>query len=102
MVIRTDQEPAVNAANVKLRRAGETMTIPELAPVGDSKANGLAEKGVQEVTGQGQVLKFAPESHLQRKFPIEHVMIPWLIMWAAASLNYFGVGIHGKKRHTRD
>ena len=103
VVIRTDQEPAIKdlVAQIRINRAGNTTTIPEEAPQGDSKANGLAEKGVQDVAAQIRLLKLAIEAKLQCKIPINHTIIAWIMEFAPSTLNCFSVGRDGKTAYER-
>ena len=78
-------------------------TVLENSPVRDSQSTGLAEKGIQEIAGQVRVIKFSMEAAYQCKIPIDHPIMPWLVEWAPATLDYFSVGRDGKtsyEKHT--
>ena len=57
-------------------------TIVEHTPVGDSKANGRAERAVQSIEKQTRVLKLATEEHLGA-FSVTHACFSRLVMHSA-------------------
>ena len=79
IVLKTDQEPAILDLAKEVRNKRDLETVPENSPVGDSQANGLAEKGVQEIAGQIRVLKLGLEANYQCTIPVRHPIMPWLI-----------------------
>ena len=53
VIFRGDQEPALGAFMAMVRQAWPGDVVPELAPTGESQANGLAERAIQTVEGDG-------------------------------------------------
>ena len=63
VVAKSDQEATIRGLIGNIKTFGIEV-IPELSPVGDKGANGVAEQTVQAVEGQLRVLKFALERRL--------------------------------------
>jgi hypothetical protein len=60
--LKTDQEPAIRDLALGIcKPRGEARTLEELAPVGDSRGNGVAERGVQAVEEMIRVHKLSLE-----------------------------------------
>ena len=100
--LKTDQEPAIRdlaLAICKLR--GEERTLEELALVGDSRGNGIAERSVQAVEEMIRVHKLALERRLGNKVPVSHKIFNWLVEHCADILNRFQVGKDGKTAYFR-
>ena len=64
LILRSDGEPAIVDLLNKVSDLRERPTILEKSPVGDSQANGLAERALQSVQKQTRILKLAPERNL--------------------------------------
>ena len=79
-------------------RAQETNI--EHSPVGDSRANGLAEGAVQSIEKQVRILKSSTEENVA-KFRVTHKIFPWLVLHAADVLNKFLVGADGQTAYER-
>ena len=54
----------------------------EHTPVGDSRANGLAERAVQSIEKQVRIIKSSTEE-VMAKFGVKHAAFPWLVMHAS-------------------
>ena len=61
VVIKTDQEEALNAVirKLKLYRGSDTQTMQEHNPVGSSQSNGATERRIQTIEGQIKTLRSA-------------------------------------------
>ena len=94
VVVRSDGEFAIRDLLDKLSSMRSSETILEHTPVGDSRANGRAERAVQSIEKQARVLKLGTEEQLG-KFGVQHKCFPWLIMHAADVINKFRVGPDG-------
>ena len=73
---RSDREPAVAdllKQVAKLRGVGRTFL--EQSPVGDSKANGEAERAVQSVEKMVRVHKLAFENRIGARLPVKHLFV---------------------------
>ena len=95
VVIRSDGEPAIKDLLNKVAELRASETVLENTPVGDSKANGRAERAVQAVEKQVRVLKMAVEEHLG-KLSVKHACFPWLVTHAADVITKFHVGVSGE------
>ena len=73
----------------------------EVSPVGDSKANGEIERAIKTVQGQVRTLKSALDEHYKTTFNENHVLLPWLIAYAASLISKFTIGEDGKTAHER-
>ncbi len=96
VVIRSDQEPAIMALVDKVAQLRDEVTIKESSPVGDSQANGMAERGVQAVEEYVRVLKLALEKRLNAKIPVSHPIVAWLVPHAADMLSKLEVKANGR------
>ena len=83
IVLKSDNEPAIKDLLGKVGAMREGETLLEHSPVGDSKANGLAERAMQAVEKQTRVLKISTERNLGRRISVRHAGFPWLVMHAA-------------------
>ena len=105
MIVRSDQELAVmsimeEVGKIRAQRGGGRFVV-ENSPVGSSQSNGVAEKAIQSVQGQVQVLKLALEKRWGIKIPHRHSVIPWVVEYAAFLLNRYEVGHDGKTAYER-
>jgi hypothetical protein len=69
--------------------------------VGDSKSNGIVERGIQSIEQQVRVLKSALEERWKLKIPSKHAVVTWIVEYAAFLLNRFEVGRDGKTSYER-
>ena len=64
----------------------------EDVPVDDSQCNGGVENGVQQVQGMVRTLSDALDSRYGERVYGVCMMIPWMVMHAAATMSRFKVG----------
>ena len=76
--MRSDGEPAIKDLFEKVASQRASQTLLEQSPVGDSRANGRAERAVQTMEKQVRVLKLAIEKNFG-KFSVSHAIFPWLV-----------------------
>ena len=97
LVLKSDQEAAIKdlLTNVAALR-GNKRTKVEHSPVGDSRANGLAERAVQTLEKQLRVMKLAFETRVGERLSVHHPLFAWLVEHAANVLNNYLVGSDGK------
>ena len=76
-------------------------TLIEESPVGESKSNGIIERGVQTAEGQIRVLKDALGSRMKRGIPANHNVIAWMVEFAGVLVNRYEVGHDGKTPYER-
>ena len=100
MLVRSDQEPAILAL---IRQAGTAArlecgieAVPDPARLGDKDANGLAEGAVKEVKGKTRTLKYALERLLNLEIGPNHWCLPFLVMYACATINRGRRGVDGR------
>ena len=55
-ILKSDGEPAITRLKEAIRNEGAETMILEESPVGDSQANGIAERAIQAVQGQARTL----------------------------------------------
>ena len=60
--------------------------------MGDSGANGEIERAMKTVQGQVRTLKSALDEHYKTEFNEHHVLLPWLIAYAAPLISKFAIG----------
>ena len=90
VLLRSDNEPAMKDLLNKVSALRAPETIIEHSPVGDSKANGRAERAVQAVEKQVRVLKLSTDEHF-RVFSVLHPCFPWLVLHSADVITKFKV-----------
>ena len=102
VLLKGDQEHALQDlfADVAKRR-GELPTNIECSPVGESQANGFAERAIRSIEEMVRTHKLALESRLGQGLPIEHPVVAWLIEHAADILNKTQVGRDGRTPYER-
>ena len=80
IVVKTDQENAITDFIQKVKDAQTKIEIMiEHSPVGDSQANGDAERVVQSVQGIARTLKEALEISIGAEVPETHDVMTWLV-----------------------
>jgi len=97
VVLKADQEPALVSlieSIIKLR--GGDITVPEYSPVGESQANGKAERGVQTIEGLVRTHLIELEGKLGMKVSVETPIFTWLVEHAADIHNKYHVFADGK------
>ena len=67
----------------------------------DSQSNGLTEVGVQLVRGHFRTLKVCLEARLEKYIPVNHAVVPWLLMHTCLLLNAAVRGPDGLTAWTR-
>ena len=95
LVFKSDNEHSVVDLwrAIKNKRTGET--VPENAPKGESQANGIAERAIQDVEGLLRTLKVAVERRLGIRLKPSDAIMPWLVEHCGTLINRCRVGIDG-------
>ena len=101
ILLKSDGEAALKHIEEEVQRRRDEETILENSPVGDSRANGVAERAVQSIVGLIRTLKNALENRTNLKFNCDHPVILWLIEHASDVYNKFHVGADGKTGYER-
>ena len=100
--LRSDQDVAIRdllKGICQLR--GSARSVEECSPVGDSKANGFAERAVQAMEEMVRVQKLGIENRIEDKLTVKHRLFPWLVEHCADLLNRYQVGAHGRTAYQR-
>ena len=101
MILRIDQEPAIQALAQEVKKILKNETIIEASKKYDSQSNGRAERGVQTVEGQVRTLLVALDGRLKGKVSVFHRVVTWLVEHAVDLINKFAVGADGKTAYER-
>jgi len=104
VVAKSDQEPAIKKvveAVGRHRGEGAGRWITEFSPVGKSASNGVVERGIQSVQGHVRVLLDALEVRWKRTIATDECILPWIVEWAARSLNRLEIGKDGRTSYER-
>ena len=87
VMLKADQESSIQAVFKRVKAhlgAGVVDNLPdqvvsEMSPVGDSRANGSVERGIQSAEGQIRTLVSALEERLGTKLHPDDCVMPWLV-----------------------
>ena len=90
----------VHLRNEVVRRREEE-SIPRFTPKGDSKANGVIEKGVQALEGQIRVIKLGLERRIQHRIGQDWDVLHWVVELAAIHLSRYERGSDGMTPYRR-
>ena len=101
VILKSDGESSIKALKDAVKNSSEFNMGVEVSPVGDSKANGEVERAIKTVQGQVRTLKSALDEHYKTNFNENHVLLPWLISYAASLISKFTIGADGKTAHER-
>ena len=101
LIVKADQEPAIQAIAKEIKKKRADETIPEASKKYDSPSNGIAERAVQSVEGQVRAMKLALEKRVDAKIPVDHKIMTWLVECAAEHMNKFLVGEDGRTAYER-
>ena len=102
VILKCDGEPALKSIQEVVRNRRENgKTILENSPVGDSRANGAAERAVQSVSEQVRVIRRGLEQRLGLKLSCKHPVMTWLVEHSADLISKYQVGEDGKTAYER-
>ena len=101
LALKSDQEPSMTALQERIRRMRTLETVLMNAKKGDSKANGMIEKAIQDLEGIVRTLKLHLEQRIGVRIPPNHAIMEWLVEYAAEMLNRFRIGADDKTAHER-
>ena len=96
IVLKRDQETAIEELAMKITTYFSGEVIPERPPVGESQSNSKVERSIQTLGGRLRTLKDALEFKLKCIIPATHATMPWLVKWAAFTHNAFQHKRNGK------
>ena len=75
VAMKSDQERSMRALQQRVQREVQCEMILTNSKRYDSKANGAAEKAVQDIEGQVRTLKLHLENRIGRTLPPDHAVI---------------------------
>ena len=96
VILRADGEPAIVQLQEAIKDNRTARTKCENSPVGDSRANGVAEKANQEVAAQVRVMKLALQKRIGCTIPEDNPIMEWMVEAAALLITRFSKGVDGK------
>ena len=84
-LLKSDQEVPLGAllSKMKTHRGGQTQTMTEHSPVGDSQSNGSTEHTIQSVKGQIRTVRSATPNRLGRKRMPGSALFAWMVIQAS-------------------
>ena len=92
VILRCDGEPALKAVQEEVKARRNHQKIMDNSPVGDSRANGAAERVVQAVEEQVRVVRHGLEMRRGMKISGKRSFVCWLIEHAGDLLSKYQVG----------
>ena len=101
LILKGDNEPALQALTarvlelVRVRVAAVKKIGSETPPAYDSQSNGGVEVGVMLIRGMFRTLRLCLEARLDRKIPVDHAIIPWLLEHTCLLINVKTRGADG-------
>jgi len=102
VIVKADQEPAlVSLIEGVVKMRGDAETVPEWSPIGESQANGKAERGVQTIEGLVRSHKLELEEKIGAEVKVESPVFAWLVEHAADLHNKFHVYADGKTSYEK-
>ena len=101
LLLRCDQEHALNDLVREIKRKRTGPTTVEHSKAKDSQSNGTIERAIQGVEGMVRTLKLYLESNIKITIPAAHPIMNWLVEHGAEVLNRFHVGPDGRTAYER-
>jgi len=101
LILKGDNEPALQALTaralelIRVRVAKVIKIGSETPPAYDSQSNGAVEVGVMLIRGMFRTIRLCLEARLDRKIPVDHALIPWLLEHACLLINAKSRGADG-------
>ena len=102
VILKSDGEPAIRALKKKVKeKRGEVVTLMEVTPRADPRANGESESAVREIKGVARAIKTGLEQRLRRTVPADSPILPWIIEHAGVCITVHRSGPCGKTPYQR-
>ena len=101
VILKCDGEPALKAVQEEVKRRFEGTAICENSPVGDSRANGAAERNVQAVGEMIRVVRRGLEDRVGASLPGKHAVTAWLVEHVGDLISRYQVGDDGRTGYER-
>lgn len=101
-LLKSDQEfPIVDLLQVVAKRRGQETTIVESAAKGDSRGNGMAERGVQTAEEALRVGILDLGASVGVRVSVHDPIVPWILRHGVDMYNKCQVGAHGRTPYER-
>ena len=107
LILKSDGENAIKAIvedalkAIRVQVVDMEQVTSERPPPYDSKSNGFIENAVKGVRGHFRTLRLDLESRLERKIPVNHALMHWMIELSALLQTAMNVGEDGLTAWTR-
>ena len=101
LILKEDNEPALQSLTTRIleliRVRVETCrkVSTETPPAYDSQSNGGVEVGVMLIRGMFRTLRLCLEARIDRRIPVDHALIPWLLEHTCMLINVKTRGADG-------
>ena len=95
------EEPIKDLLRSVARMRGDRQTLLEHSPVGDSKANGLAERAVQTFENHVRTQKIDFEKRMNCKVNVESNLFAWMVEHSADLYTKLQIGSDGLTPYQR-
>ena len=99
-VLKSDTERSIVALRDGIQAQFPNLAI-ENATKGESQSNGLVEATVGKLEAQARTLKSALQERYKMELGPKHVVLPWLVDYAGATLSRFQRGADGRTPYER-
>ena len=101
VIFKTDNEPAMHNLQKAVKSARSHKTNLENSLRGQSKSNGFIENANRFVESQIRTMRSALNTNLQTVIDRNHIVMTWLIKYAATLITVFHIGKDGKTAYQR-
>ena len=99
-VLKSDTERSLVSLRDAVQGKFPNLSV-ENATKGESASNGLIESMVGKMEGQARTLKSALQSRYQMELGPKHVILPWLVNYAGATVSRYQRGEDGRTPYER-
>ena len=101
LIFKTDSESPIVAVQDVIKASRSHKTILENSIKGQSKTNGFIENANKFIASQIRTLRSALQRNLQCVIDRNHMVITWLVRYAATLITVYHVGKDGKTAYQR-
>lgn len=101
LVLKLDNEAAIKTLRDEVISKRNRPTMPANSVPRHPQTHGVAERAVQEFTGQVRKIKFALEKRINAKVPVTAPIMHWAVKHAALLINRQLLGHDGKTAYRR-
>ena len=101
LIMKSDCEPALLAVRNAVIKYHGGVVIPEAPAKGEKAENGLIEEAGKTIREYVCTCISAIEAGVDDKIPLDAVIIPWIVRWAAICYSRYAVGKDGRAAYER-